>query len=136
MVCRHRRLRHRQVRHEPRRARPRRGAASRGIAVNALWPRTTIATAAIRNVLGGEAVVRMSRTPDIVADAAHLVFEQPAGFTGHFLIDDSFLYDVGGVPTSRATASCRARSLRRISSVPDAPPPPPGVTVATNLKLG
>ena len=49
-----------------------------GIAVNALWPRTTIATAAIRNVLGGEAVVRMSRTPDIVADAAHLCFAQPA----------------------------------------------------------
>ena len=66
-----------------------------GIAVNALWPRTTIATAAIRNVLGGEAVVRMSRTPDIVADAAHLVFEQPAEFTGNFLIDDSFLYASG-----------------------------------------
>ena len=47
-----------------------------GIAVNALWPRTTIATAAIRNVLGGEAVVRMSRTPDIVADAAYVVFRQ------------------------------------------------------------
>ncbi len=70
-----------------------------GIAVNALWPRTTIATAAIRNVLGGEAVVRMSRTPDIVADAAHLVLRSSRRkrFTGHFLIDDSFLYEAGGV---------------------------------------
>src|SRR5262249_34702329 len=42
-----------------------------GIAVNALWPRTTIATSAIRNLLGGDQVMRMSRTPDIVADAAH-----------------------------------------------------------------
>jgi citronellol/citronellal dehydrogenase len=68
------------------------------IAVNALWPRTTVATAAIRNVLGGEAVVRMSRTPDIVGDAAHLVFQQPAeSFTGQFLLDDSFLHEMGGV---------------------------------------
>ena len=71
---------------------------SQGIASNTLWPRTTIDTAAIRNVLGGEAVVRMSRTPDIVADAACLVFRKPArAFTGRFLIDDSFLYDEGGV---------------------------------------
>ncbi len=69
-----------------------------GIAVNALWPRTTIATSAIRNVLGGEAVVRMSRTPDIVADAAYLVFLKPSrSFTGNFLIDDSFLYEEGAV---------------------------------------
>ena len=42
-----------------------------GIAVNALWPRTTIATAAIKNLLGGDAVMRMSRTPEIMADAAY-----------------------------------------------------------------
>src|SRR5262249_8765051 len=42
----------------------------KGIAVNALWPRTTIATAAIKNLLGGERVMRMSRTPAIMADAA------------------------------------------------------------------
>ena len=50
----------------------------RGIAVNALWPRTTIATAAIKNLLGGEAMVRASRTPEIVADAAYLVFAKPS----------------------------------------------------------
>jgi citronellol/citronellal dehydrogenase len=63
-----------------------------GIAVNALWPRTTIATAAVRNLLGGEALIKASRTPEIVADAAYLVFNKPARqFTGQFLIDDTFL---------------------------------------------
>jgi citronellol/citronellal dehydrogenase len=63
-----------------------------GIAVNALWPRTTIATAAIRNLLGGEEVMRRSRSPDILADAACRIFEKPAkSFSGNFLIDDTFL---------------------------------------------
>jgi len=67
-----------------------------GIADNALWPRTTIATAAIRNLLGGEAMLRASRTPEIVADAAHAVLCKPArDFTGQFLIDDSFLAGEG-----------------------------------------
>ena len=66
------------------------------IAVNALWPRTTIATAAVKNLLGGDALVRMSRTPDIVADAAALIFAKPAkSFTGNFLIDDTFLAGEG-----------------------------------------
>src|SRR5205807_888595 len=60
--------------------------------VNALWPRTTIATAAMKNLLGGERVMRMSRTPEIMADAAYLVFQKPARrFTGNCLIDDTFL---------------------------------------------
>jgi citronellol/citronellal dehydrogenase len=68
----------------------------RGIAVNALWPRTTIATAAIRNLLGGDSVMRASRTPAILADAARLLFLKDArAFTGHFLIDDTFLFDNG-----------------------------------------
>jgi citronellol/citronellal dehydrogenase len=67
-----------------------------GIAVNALWPRVTIATAAIKNLLGGERVMRMSRTADIMADAAYAVFHKPArSFTGHFLIDDTFLAGEG-----------------------------------------
>jgi citronellol/citronellal dehydrogenase len=62
-----------------------------GIAVNALWPRTTIAAAAIRNVLGGEAVGRMGRTPDIVADAAYLVFSKPrAASRGTFSLMTAF----------------------------------------------
>ena len=69
---------------------------ARGIAVNALWPRTTIATAAIKNLLGGDAIMRASRTPDILAEAAYRIFLKPAGeFTGNFLIDDTFLVSEG-----------------------------------------
>jgi citronellol/citronellal dehydrogenase len=106
-----------------------------GITVNALWPRTTIATAAIRNVLGGERVVRMSRKPDIVADAAHLVFRQPAkSFTGRFLIDDSFLYEAGGVTDFAPYSVVPGEPLAPDFFVPDVPPPPPGVTIA-NLSI-
>ncbi|WP_181705804.1 SDR family oxidoreductase [Chthonobacter rhizosphaerae] len=63
----------------------------KGIAVNALWPRTTIATSAIEFVVG-EALMKRSRTPEIIADAAHLIFTKDArAFTGNFLIDDTFL---------------------------------------------
>ncbi len=66
------------------------------IAVNTLWPRTTIATAAIKNLLGGDAVMRASRTPAILADAAHMIFlKDSKSFTGNFLIDDTFMYENG-----------------------------------------
>ena len=66
-----------------------------GIAVNALWPRTIIATSALR-LLGGDEMARASRTPEIVADAACLMVQKPAGsFTGQFLIDDAFLAGEG-----------------------------------------
>ncbi|HEY4927424.1 MAG TPA: NAD(P)-dependent oxidoreductase [Roseiarcus sp.] len=69
---------------------------AKGVAVNALWPRTTIATAAVNNLLGGEALMRASRKPEILADAAHLVFCKDArSFTGNFLIDDTFLAENG-----------------------------------------
>src|ERR1700680_2644436 len=48
-----------------------------GVAVNALWPRTTIATAAVGNLLGGDAMMRASRTPEIMADAGHVIFTKP-----------------------------------------------------------
>ena len=68
----------------------------KGIAVNALWPRTTIATAAVKNLLGGDALMRASRTPAIIADAAHMIFLKPAKeFSGKFLIDDTFLSENG-----------------------------------------
>lgn len=67
-----------------------------GIAVNALWPRTTIATAAVNNLLGGDTLMRMSRKPDILADAAHLIFTRPSReFTGRFSIDDTLLAEYG-----------------------------------------
>ncbi|PLX36322.1 MAG: short chain dehydrogenase [Hyphomicrobiales bacterium] len=68
----------------------------RGIAVNALWPRTTIATAAVANLLGGDAMMRASRTPDILSDAAMMIFKKNAReFSGNFLIDDVFLAENG-----------------------------------------
>jgi citronellol/citronellal dehydrogenase len=68
----------------------------KGIAVNALWPRTTIATAAVNNLLGGDALMKASRTPDILADAAHMIFTTPSReLTGQFLIDDTFMHGRG-----------------------------------------
>lgn len=63
----------------------------RGIAVNALWPRTTIATAAV-NMLGGDQLMRHSRKPEIMADAAHAILVKPSReFTGNFCVDDEVL---------------------------------------------
>jgi citronellol/citronellal dehydrogenase len=101
-----------------------------GIAVNALWPRTTIATAAIRNLLGGERVMAMSRTPEIVADAAYAIFHKPARkFTGNFLIDDSFLASEGVKDFEKYRAD-PSQELAPTFFVPDTPPPPPGVTIS------
>lgn len=69
---------------------------SKRIAVNALWPRTTIATAAIKNIIGGDKMMQTSRTPDILADAAYEIFTTPSKeLTGQFLIDDTFLQSRG-----------------------------------------
>ena len=69
--------------------------ADKGVAVNALWPRTTIATAAVKYALGGDAMMNASRTPEIMADAAHWVLTQPASTTGNFFIDDEVLERAG-----------------------------------------
>ena len=67
-----------------------------GIAVNALWPRTTIATAAVQNLLGGDELARRSRKPEIMGDAAHVILTRPSReFTGNFCIDDEVLESVG-----------------------------------------
>lgn len=68
----------------------------KGIAANALWPRTTIATAAIANIVGGAEMMKASRTPAIVADAAHAILTREArDFTGNFCIDDAVLAEEG-----------------------------------------
>jgi citronellol/citronellal dehydrogenase len=70
---------------------------AKGIAVNALWPRTTIATSAVNNLLGGEALMRASRTPDIVADAAYVMLTRDSrSFTGQFELDEDVLSRTGG----------------------------------------
>lgn len=66
------------------------------IGVNALWPRTVIATAAVHNVLGGESSMKRSRKPDIMADAAHIILTRDSGtFTGNFFVDDDVLASEG-----------------------------------------
>jgi citronellol/citronellal dehydrogenase len=61
-----------------------------------LWPRTTIATAAVKNLLGGEALIKMSRTPEILADAAFYILKQPsAECTGNLFIDEDVLAKEG-----------------------------------------
>jgi len=68
----------------------------RGIAANALWPKTVIATAAVQNLLGGDAVIRASRTPAIVADAAHAILTGDARTTtGNSYIDEDVLRAAG-----------------------------------------
>lgn len=63
-----------------------------GIAVNSLWPLTAIDTAAVRNLLGGEAVSSMSRSPAIMADAAYAILNRPSrDCTGNFFIDEEVL---------------------------------------------
>ncbi len=62
------------------------------IAANALWPRTTIATAAVQNLLGGEMLMQMSRTPAIIADAAFIILSKPAAeCSGNTFIDEEVL---------------------------------------------
>ena len=98
------------------------------VAVNALWPRTTIATAAIKNLLGGDAMMRMSRKPEILADAAWRIFQKPASFTGNFLIDDTFLAGEG-VTDFEPYRVDPSQPLQADFFVPDDMPPPKGVSV-------
>ncbi len=108
---------------------------AKGIAVNALWPRTTIATSAIKNLLGGDEIMRMSRTPDIMADAAYQIFLKPAkSFTGHFLIDNSFLADNGVTDFEHYRVDAGAPLVQSIF-VPNEPKPPPGVNVTGQREL-
>jgi len=67
-----------------------------GVAANCLWPRTLIATAAVQNLLGGDRAMAMSRTPEIVADAARILLERdPAAASGGTYIDDELLAEAG-----------------------------------------
>jgi citronellol/citronellal dehydrogenase len=98
------------------------------IAVNALWPRTTIATAAIKNLLGGDALMRMSRTPEILAEAAYRIFQKPVSFSGNFLIDDTFLASEGIADFDQYRVD-PTQPLQVDFFVPDTMPPPPGVSL-------
>lgn len=102
----------------------------KGIAANALWPRTTIATAAIQNLLGGDRLMRMSRKPEIVADAAYRIFLKPAReFTGNFLIDDTFLAAEGVADFDQYRVD-PSQPLQQDFFVPDDIKPPAAVSLA------
>ena len=100
-----------------------------GIAFNALWPRTGIATAAIRNALAGDEGMRRCRTVEIMADAAHAIFEKRArDFSGNFLIDDTFLYGEGERDFDKYRVD-PTEPLMPDFFVPENIPPPPGVKI-------
>jgi len=99
----------------------------KGIAVNALWPRTIIATAAIKNLLGGEERMRKARKPQIMGDAAYEIFTTPSrALTGRFLIDDTFLAERGVHDFERYRVD-PTQPLSRDFFLPDDIAPPPHV---------
>ncbi len=103
--------------------------ADAGIAFNALWPRTGIATAAIKHALAGEEGLKHCRTVDILSDAAWFLFNKPAkDFTGRFLIDDTFLAENGVTDFDRYRVD-PSRALMPDFFVPDTTPPPKGVSL-------
>ena len=86
--------------------------AKRGVAVNALWPRTAVATAAVANLLGGEAMTRASRKPEIMADAAWAILTRDAReCTGNFFIDDEVLRSEGVEDLERYAVTPGARLM-------------------------
>jgi len=100
------------------------------IAVNALWPRTVIATAAVQNLLGGDSVIRQSRKPEIMAEAAYAVFSRPSTeLTGRFLIDDNFLAENGVADFDQYRVD-PTQGLAQDFFVPSEIAPPKGVSLA------
>jgi citronellol/citronellal dehydrogenase len=102
-----------------------------GIGVNALWPRTVIATAAVQNLLGGDTLTRASRKPEIVADAAYIILTAPAAeFTGNFCIDDTLLaaHGVTDFDHYRVDPGCK---LQVDFFVPDESEPPDSLEALT-----
>ena len=94
------------------------------IAVNALWPRTAIATAAVQNHLGGDEIMKLSRNVDIMADSAYSILTKDSkSFTGNFCIDDLVLYE-DGVKDFSKYASVPFDQLMPDFFVPDDTPLP------------
>jgi citronellol/citronellal dehydrogenase len=85
---------------------------SAGIAFNALWPRTVIATAAVQNLLGGDTSMKASRKPEILADAAYIIFNKPSReCTGNFFIDDEVMIASGKSDLSEYASTPGATSF-------------------------
>lgn len=107
-----------------------------GIACNTLWPRTAIATAAVQNLLGGDELTKMSRTPEIMADAAYEILTKPSReFTGQHCMDDIVLHEAGNRDWDQYAVT-PGGPLAPDFFCPDDMPPPPGshdVPVANKL---
>lgn len=71
------------------------------IASNTLWPKSTIDTAAVKNILGGEALAQRSRTTDIVADAVYQILSKPSNVTGNNFIDEDVLQQSGNIDLTK-----------------------------------
>ncbi len=93
------------------------------IGVNCLWPRTTIDTAAVRNLLGGDEMAARSRKPDIMADAAMAILARPVSFSGWCCLDDLVLADEGVTDFARYAVTPGA-PLQPDFFVPVSAPPP------------
>ena len=94
-----------------------------GIASNTLWPRTMVATAAVQNLLGGDAAMARSRKPEVYADAAYAVLSKPAReFTGHSLLCEDVLLDAG--VTDLSVYDCIPGSDLGVDLWVDTPNPP------------
>ena len=93
------------------------------IAVNCLWPRTTIDTAAVRNLLGGEKMASASRMPEIMGDAALAILKKPVDFTGWFCLDDLVLAAEGVTDFDRYAVTPGAK-LQPDFFVPESAVPP------------
>jgi citronellol/citronellal dehydrogenase len=105
-----------------------------GIAANTLWPRTTVATAAIRNLLGGDELMRRSRTPEIMGDAAHVILTKDAKtFTGNFCIDDTLLAEHGVTDFEKYRVD-KSVDLAPDFFVPASYKAPPGVKLADRMR--
>jgi citronellol/citronellal dehydrogenase len=101
-----------------------------GIAVNSLWPRTGIATAAIEFAVSGKEGMRHCRTVDIMADAAYVILTKPArDFTGNFLIDDVVLYEAGERDFDKYRVDPTCNLFMGEDWVPRHMPLPPGVSL-------
>ncbi|MEL6360768.1 MAG: NAD(P)-dependent oxidoreductase [Pseudomonadota bacterium] len=105
------------------------------IAVNALWPRTAIATAAVEFALGGDAMIKGSRTTEILSDAAHIILTRPSSeFTGNFVIDDMLLYEHGVTDFEKYRVD-PSQKLFPDFFVPDDATPPPGVAETLHTSM-
>ena len=94
-----------------------------GIASNTLWPRTMVATAAVQNLLGGEAAMARSRKPEVYADSAYAVLAKPAReFSGHSLLCEDVLLDAG--VTDLSVYDCIPGSDLGVDLWVDSPNPP------------